>query len=52
MIVGSISIKSVKTALISNLEAFIAIKHHNINFKLYYVALKILRKISQIKILN
>ena len=52
MIIGSISIKSVKNTMISNLEAFFAFKYHIISFKLYYVALKILRKISQIKILN
>lgn len=49
---GGMSTKSLKNILRSNLEAFYALKHNNINFKIFYIILKILRKINQIKIKN
>jgi|TARA_B110000977_G_scaffold168159_1_gene217177 glycosyltransferase involved in cell wall biosynthesis len=49
---GGVSTKSVQNIIASNIEVFKSLRFHNINFKFYYIILKILRKIRQIKLLN
>jgi glycosyltransferase involved in cell wall biosynthesis len=49
---GGTSTKSIKNILISNIEALNVLKIYNIDYRIYFIFLKILRKISQIKILN
>ncbi len=47
---GGVSTKSIKNILISNYEVFSVFKLYNIRYKYYYIILKILRKIKQIKL--
>ena len=49
---GGVSTKSIKNILLSNLEVFSVFKLYNIRYKYYYIVLKILRKIKQIKLPN
>ena len=49
---GGTSTKSIKNILISNIEALRVLKIHNVDYRIFFILLKILRKISQIKILN
>ena len=49
---GGVSTKSIKNILISNLEVFSVFKLYNIRYKYYYIILKILQKVKQIKLPN
>jgi len=46
---GGVSTKSLKNIFLSNIEAYKSFKLHNVNYKLYYIFLKIFRKIKQIR---
>ena len=48
---GGVSTRSVKNIIISNFEVFKSFKAHNLRFPMYYIFLKIFRKVKQIKLL-